>query len=100
MPVLEISIMPIGTDEASFSSYVSSACEVVKKHGLEFKVTPMSTIVEGTLEELMSLAKDVHRLPFDNGVDRVITSMTIDERRDRDMDMDSMVMAVQNPQSR
>jgi uncharacterized protein (TIGR00106 family) len=98
MPVLEISIMPIGTDEASFSSYVAKACDVVKKHGLEYRITPMSTIVEGSMEQLMSLAKDVHSLPFKAGVNRVITSMTIDERRDTDMDMDRMVMAVESPQ--
>ncbi len=98
MPVLEISIMPIGTDEASFSSYVTKACEMVEKHGLQYRVTPMSTIVEGDMEKLMSLVKEMHSMPFGSGVNRVITNMTIDERRDRAMDMDRMVMAVENPQ--
>lgn len=93
MPVLEISIMPIGTDEASFSSYVSQACDVVKKHGLQYQVTPMSTMVEGSMDELLTLLKEVHNLPFNNGVDRVITNVTIDERRDKAMEMNNMVRA-------
>jgi len=97
MPVLEISIMPIGTDEASFSSYVSKACEVVQRYGLHYQVTPMSTMIEGDLETLMDVAKEVHRLPLNSGVDRVITSMTIDERKDRPMTMDNMVNAVKHP---
>lgn len=96
MPVLEISIMPIGTDEASFSSYVSKACSVMDRHGLQYRVTPMSTMVEGNMEQLMSVVKEVHSLPFTAGVDRVITNVTIDERRDKSMDMDTMVQAVHN----
>ncbi len=92
MPVLEISIMPIGTDEASFSSYVTRACSVIERHRLPYQVTAMSTIVEGDLDELMTVAREVHSLPFNEGVDRVITSMTIDERRDKEMDMNKMAM--------
>lgn len=98
MPVLEISIMPIGTDAASFSSLVGKACSVVERHGLEYQVTPMSTMVEGSLDQLMAVIKDVHTLPFNDGVNRVITNITIDERRDRPMDMDQMVQSV-SPQA-
>ncbi|EEG76115.1 MTH1187 family thiamine-binding protein [Dethiobacter alkaliphilus] len=99
MPVLEISIMPIGTDEASFSSYVSQACEVVDKRGLQYQVTPMSTMVEGSMEDLLAVVKDLHSLPFDTGVNRVITNVTIDERRDKELDMSSMVQAANQPQN-
>jgi len=97
MPILEISIMPIGTEETSFSTFVTKACDIVKSHGLKYQVTPMSTIVEGPLDDLMSIAHDVHLLPLQSGANRVITNMTIDERRDKDMDMSSMVNAVTNP---
>jgi uncharacterized protein (TIGR00106 family) len=98
MPVLEISIMPIGTDAASFSSYVAQAREVVEKRGLEYQVTPMSTMVEGEFDALMSLVKDVHNIPFTAGVERVITNVTIDERRDKTMNMHNMVQAAARTQ--
>ena len=94
MPILEISIMPIGTGQASFSSYISKACDVVEKHGLQYQVTPLATMVEGEMEQLMTVLKEVHNLPFSAGVDRVITNVTIDERRDQRMDMESMVSKV------
>lgn len=93
MPVLEISIMPIGTDQASFSSYVAKAREVMEKRGLPYKVTPMATMVEGNMEDLMSLVKEIHNMPFDAGVNRVITNVTIDERRDKELHMDEMVQS-------
>lgn len=97
MPVLEISIIPIGTDQASFSSYLTQAYDIFERHGLAYQVTPMSTMVEGKFDDLMSVATEVHQLPFQAGVNRVITNMTIDERRDKEMDMNSMVNAVKNP---
>jgi uncharacterized protein (TIGR00106 family) len=93
MPVLEISIMPIGTDAASFSSYVAKAREMVEIRGLQYQVTPMSTMIEGELDDLLTVVKDVHNLPFSAGVDRVITNVTIDERRDKTMNMHNMVEA-------
>ena len=51
MPILEISIMPIGTGQASFSSYISKACDVVEKHGLQYKVTPLATMVDDDMEQ-------------------------------------------------
>ncbi|MDW7650786.1 MAG: MTH1187 family thiamine-binding protein [Bacillota bacterium] len=96
MPILEISIMPIGTDEASFSSYIDKACHVVENHGLQYRVTPMATMVEGEMEKLMDVVRDVHSLPFASGVERVITNVTIDERRDKVMDMEQMVNSVNN----
>ena len=99
MPVLEISIMPIGTDEASFSSFVSQACKMVEQRGLQYQVTPMSTMVEGNIEDLLAVVNDLHSLPFSSGVNRVITNVTIDERRDKAMNMSSMVQAANQPQN-
>jgi uncharacterized protein (TIGR00106 family) len=93
MPVLEISITPVGTDATSFSRHVSQAREVVEKRGLQYQITPMSTMVEGELDDLMSLVKEVHNMPFSAGVERVITNVTIDERRDKEMNMHNMVEA-------
>ncbi len=94
MAILEISITPLGTDEASFSSYVSDACKVVKDRGLKYQITPTATIIEGSVEELMEVAKKMHETPFNKGVNRVITNMTIDERTDKNMDLGDQVQSV------
>jgi uncharacterized protein (TIGR00106 family) len=92
--ILEISITPLGTDEASFSSYISDACKVVKDRGMKYQITPTATIIEGSVEELMEVAKKMHQTPFNKGVNRVITNMTIDERTDKNMDLGNQVQSV------
>jgi uncharacterized protein (TIGR00106 family) len=99
MPVLDISIVPVGTSQASFSSYVSEACKIVERQGLKYQITPTGTVVEGNLEQLMSLAQEMHSIPFQMGAERVITSMTIDERHDQAMDMERQVQSVKRNMS-
>ncbi len=52
MPLLDISIIPVGTDSTSFSSEVINAVRKVKGKDLHYDVTPTSTIIEGDLEQL------------------------------------------------
>lgn len=83
MPILEISVVPIGTGSASMSSFVTEACKAVQSRGLEFQVTPTSTVVKGELGELLQVAGEMHRRVLASGAQRVITTFTIDERLDR-----------------
>lgn len=36
MPILEISVIPVGTKDPSFSSFVSQACKMVEEEGLKY----------------------------------------------------------------
>lgn len=94
MALLEISVVPVGTDSASFSSFVTKACQAVDARGLQYQVTPTSTVIEGNLEQLVGVAQEMHKIPLTAGAERVITNITIDERRDRRQDMDQAVSTV------
>ncbi|MGB9803046.1 MAG: MTH1187 family thiamine-binding protein [Desulfofundulus sp.] len=95
MAIVEVSVMPMGTDDPSVSSYISHCYEVLKgEPGLKHQVTPMSTIIEGELDRVLDAVKKMHRAPFNDGVMRVVTSITIDERLDKGASMEDMVRAV------
>lgn len=94
MPILEISVLPVGTPSSSISSYITDACKILEHRGLEYQVTPTCTVVEGELEQLLDVAREMHQAPFNNGVKRVVTSMTIDHRQDRAMDLQEQVDSV------
>lgn len=100
MPFMEISVNPIGTSTPSFSSYVSKACEVVESHGLQYQVTPTCTVVEGEIEQLFSLASEIHSLPLQSGADRVVTNITIDQRTDKPESYADAVQAATQPRNR
>ena len=92
MAILEISVLPIGTDNASIGSYITESCKHLKDKGVSFQVTPTSTVVEGNLKQLIEIAEEMHVTPFKMGAQRVITNITIDERNDK---TDNMVDKVE-----
>lgn len=94
MALLEISVIPIGTDRPSMGDIISESCKEIRGKQLEYKITPTSTIIEGSLDELLDIAKSIHLSPFKLGVDRVITSIKLDERHDKTPHMDDMVEEV------
>ncbi|MGA1843814.1 MAG: MTH1187 family thiamine-binding protein [bacterium] len=76
----EFSIIPVGEGE-SLSGLVSLAVEIVHNSGLEYRVNPMGTVVEGRWDEIMDLIKCCHDAVRKKGC-RVVTTITIDDRSD------------------
>jgi len=96
MPLLEISIIPVGTDSTSFSSEVINAVRKLNGKELHYDVTPTSTIIEGDLEKLWQVAKEIHQEAISSGPNRVITNISIDHRKDKKTDMNHQIDAVEN----
>jgi uncharacterized protein (TIGR00106 family) len=84
MVIAEISVVPLGTGSPSLSRYVAECVEVLEETGIRYTLTPMGTILEGSLEEVLEVVRLLHRVPFNKGVKRVSTRVVIDERRDKD----------------
>jgi len=83
MAVVEISVVPLGIDSPGVSAYVAGCVEVIAASGLEYQLTPMGTVIEGTLDEILPVLRAMHEVPFDRGAQRVSTLIKIDDRRDR-----------------
>jgi uncharacterized protein (TIGR00106 family) len=83
MAIAEVSIVPIGTKSTSVSSYVAACVGVLKSSGLIYEVHGMGTIIEGDLRELFEIMLQMHEVPFDAGAFRVVTTIKVDDRRDK-----------------
>jgi uncharacterized protein (TIGR00106 family) len=94
MAVMEISVVPVGTDNPSISHYVAECVAIVKGKGLPYELTSMGTNVEGELGDLLEVAEKMHQLPFERGAQRVLTSIKIDDRRDKKLSMQGKKEAV------
>jgi uncharacterized protein (TIGR00106 family) len=84
MAVVEISVVPLGTATTSVSTYVAACVEVVAASGLNYRLTPMGTVIEGDLDDLLPVLRRMHEVPFQQGAQRVSTLLKIDDRRDRE----------------
>ena len=96
MAIVEINIVPLGTSTPSVSQYIADAVEILKECGLKYELTSMGTIIEGDLDEILSLAKKMHEVPFFKGVKRVVTTVKIDDRRDRKATPSGKIRSVTN----
>ena len=84
MAIAEISIIPMGTKEPSVSKYVARAVKVLQREkDMKYEITSMGTIIEGDLDKILMVVKKMHEETFADGVARVITTIKIDDRRDK-----------------
>lgn len=96
MVVCEVSIVPLGTATPSLSSYVASCVKVLAEAGnIRYQLTPMGTILEGELDEVLAVIRKMHDQPFLQGAQRVLTTIKIDDRRDKEITMAGKVAAVE-----
>ena len=95
--IAEIAIAPLGTANTSLSQYVASCLNIVKEApDISYELTAMGTIIQGPLEQILDLAQKMHEVPFAMGAKRVLTTIKIDDRRDKLATMESKVKAVRN----
>lgn len=78
MAVCDISVIP-GGYEGNVYELVDKIIEVIKESGLNYKVCAMSTVVEGSAEELFKLAYNLHKKAFSLGAKDVITQIRVHE---------------------
>ncbi|KKI92897.1 hypothetical protein WQ54_06870 [Bacillus sp. SA1-12] len=95
MPLLEIRIIPIGTDSPSFSSEVTNVVSKIEEKGLTYQLTPTSTVIEGDIDQLWDIAKVIHHEALSEGPERIVTDISIDHRTDKPMDMEHQVDTVE-----
>ena len=94
MAVAEVSVVPVGTGSASISDYVAGAFKIVRASGLKYELSSMSTNLEGDVPKIMEVVRQIHDSAFEQGAVRVLTSLKIDDRRDKPLTMDGKRAAV------
>ena len=79
MVLLEFSMSPFDKGE-SLSKYVSRSLDIIDKSGVEYRLNPMGTVLEGEWHEVMDVVtKCFERMSED--CDRISTSIKIDYRK-------------------
>ncbi len=91
--LLEFSMSPM-TEGQSVSKYVSRSLEIIDQSGLEYRLNPMGTVVEGPWDEVMGVVKACwERMKED--CDRVSTVVKIDYRKGKMGRLTSKIKSVE-----
>lgn len=98
MAIIEVTVIPIGTETTSLSGYVADLHRLLEQapEPIQFQMTPMSTIIEGELQDLFQVLRRLHEAPFQHGAQRVSTSIKIDDRRDKNASMEQKLRSVRD----
>lgn len=96
MAIVQVTVVPLGTGTPSVGAYVAAVQRTLERatENIRYQLTPMSTIIEGELDDLLAVVRRLHEVPFERGAQRVSTSITIDDRRDKVGTMEQKLASV------
>ena len=92
--LIDFSIFPMDKGE-SVSAYVAKAVTIIKKSGLDYKLGPMSTSIEGGLEEIMIVINRCFE-ELKKDCDRIYMTIKADYRKDSFRRIEKKVKSVED----
>ncbi|MGA8140802.1 MAG: MTH1187 family thiamine-binding protein [Desulfobaccales bacterium] len=87
MAIMEISVVPLGMGQTSLGDHIAALVKYLENKNIPHELTDMGTLVHGQPETLLRVAQALHELPFQQGVKRVLTHISIDDRRDKEVSL-------------
>jgi uncharacterized protein (TIGR00106 family) len=79
----------------SVSDYVSRSLEIVSGSGVDYRLNPMGTVLEGEWEEVMSVVKKCYEI-MRSDCKRITCSVKIDYREGENGRLESKMASVEN----
>lgn len=96
MAVMEVTVLPIGTNTTSSSAYVAAAVDIARKDPrVTWSLNSMGTTLEGDLADLYDCLRRMQENVFAQGCDRVYSVIKVDDRRDKHKTPKEKIQAVE-----
>jgi len=93
MLLLEFSMTPLDKGE-SVSKYVSRSLDIIDKSGLEYRINPMGTVLEGEWDDVMNVVRECYKT-MSADCDRISVAIKIDARKGRSGRLTSKIDSVE-----
>lgn len=83
MLLAQLSVYPIG-EGVSLGRFVRKGIEIIEASGYTYQVGGMSTSIEvPDLQQLFTLIDKIRQAQLDEGAERIIIELKVDDRRDK-----------------
>ncbi len=92
--IAEFSVVPLGKGE-SVSQFVAECLRIVDESGLDYRINPMGTVLEGDYDEVMAVIRKCHLRVMELS-SRVITTVKIDDRKGKKGMLRSKIESVES----
>jgi uncharacterized protein (TIGR00106 family) len=91
--LLELSVIPLGRGR-SISADVADVIKIIDASGLDYRLTAAGTILEGTWDQVMDVARKCHA-EMRKKTERVVTQMKVDDYAQRSGRLAAAVASVE-----
>ncbi len=93
--LFQLTMFPTGRAGTSVSKHVAKVIDIIDKSGLPYKLSAMSTSIEGEWDEVMRVINKA-RLELKRNHDRIYISITIDDRRNAENRLEGKIKSIEN----
>lgn len=95
MATADLTVIALGRPDASASAYIAEIQRrLAAQDRVRYVMHAMGTSLQGTVEDVLDVVRELHGVPFELGVPRVYTVLKLDERRDREQTLEDKVESV------
>jgi uncharacterized protein (TIGR00106 family) len=91
--LLEFSMTPIGKGE-SVGEYVTRSLDVIDRSGVNYRLNPMGTVLEGEWDEVMAVVRDCFET-MRKDCNRISVSIRIDYRKGAGNRLEAKIASVE-----
>jgi uncharacterized protein (TIGR00106 family) len=93
MVLLEFSMSPLDKGE-SVGKYVSRSLGIIDESGVDYRLNPMGTVLEGEWDDVMAVVKKCYET-MSADCQRITCSIKIDYRKGRQGRLDSKIASIE-----
>ena len=91
--LLEFSMSPLDKGE-SVGDYVSRSLDIIDKSGIDYRLNPMGTVLEGEWDEVMDVVRKCYER-MNQDCSRISVSTKIDARRNQSGRLEGKIASVE-----
>jgi uncharacterized protein YqgV (UPF0045/DUF77 family) len=81
---IAIQVLPKVSDNRDYE-VIDKAIEVIQKSGLECKVCPFETVIEGEYDKIMEILKQIQLVCFKEGAEELLINLKMQIRKETDV---------------
>ena len=91
--MVDLCVVPIGVG-VSVSEYIAECERIIDQAGLQSRLHPYGTVIEGDWDAVMAVVKQCHERVHGMGAPRIFTTLKIGTRTDREQHMQDKIDSV------
>lgn len=88
---VSIQLLPLSSNKKQVYQIVDKAIEIIKSNGINHKVCPYETVMEGDYDTIMKIVKEIQLMCLNQNVDDFISNLKIHINKNQDVTIEDKI---------